>query len=287
MTKRAGVIGHPLGHSLSPAIFRAAFERAGIDATYEAWDTEPDLLPGRVDALRGAGFFGANVTIPHKQAVVPLLDETSDLAVKVGAVNTIVHADGKLIGHNTDVAGFARSLREDARFEPRGKRTMLLGSGGGARAVALALIEAGAALIYVVGRHPRRVDAMAVAFKPLTPIGTTISWAYWGDGSYLRSLREADLIVNCTPVGLAGSESAGQSPLPAHLIEPRATVFDLVYNPDPTPLVAAARARGATAVAGLGMLVYQAAESFLLWTGKDADTSAMFEAARSALALSA
>lgn len=287
MTKRAGVIGHPLGHSLSPAIFRAAFERAGIDATYEAWDTELDLLAGRIDALRGDDYVGANVTIPHKQAVVPLLDETSELAAKAGAVNTIVHADGKLVGHNTDVAGFARALREDAGFDARGKRTMLLGTGGAARAVALALIEAGAALIYVVGRHPRQADAMAVGLKPRTSTGTTITWAYWGDGAYLRSLREADLVVNCTPVGLAGSETAGQSPVAADLIQPHVTVFDVVYNPDPTPLVAAARSRGATAVAGLGMLVYQAAESFRLWTGKDADTAAMVEAARSALALRA
>ena len=287
MTKRAGVIGHPLGHSLSPAIFRAAFERAGIDATYEAWDTEPGVLEGRVNSLRGADYLGANVTIPHKETIVPLLDGTSELAANAGAVNTVVHAEGKLIGHNTDVAGFARSLREDAGFDAKGKRTMLLGSGGAARAVALALIEAGASLIYVVGRKPRKIDAMVVALKPLTPAGTTVTWAYWGDGSYLRSLREAQLIVNCTPVGTAGSETAGQSPVSAELIDPAATVFDLVYNPDVTPLVAAARSRGAKAVTGLGMLVYQAAESFRLWIGQDADTGVMFQAARAALSLRA
>ncbi len=169
MTKRAGVIGHPLGHSLSPAIFNAAFARAGIDAAYEAWDTEPAVLEGRLNSLRAADYLGANVTIPHKEAVVPLLDSMSDLAKKAGAVNTIVHADGKLVGHNTDVAGFARSLREDAGFEAKGKRTMILGSGGAARAVALALIEAGASLIYVVGRKPRKIDAMVVPLKALTP----------------------------------------------------------------------------------------------------------------------
>jgi shikimate dehydrogenase len=284
VTKRAGLIGHPVGHSLSPAIFRAAFARAGIDATYEAWDTGPDVLAGRIDMLRGTDYLGANVTIPHKQSVVPLLDELGESASTAGAVNTIVHAGGKLTGHNTDIAGFARSLRDDAGFDARGKRTVLLGSGGAARAVALALIQAGAALVYVVGRRPRAVDAMVVALKTLTPPGTSVTWAYWGDGSYLRALREADLVVNCTPVGLAGSETAGQSPLPADLIQPGTTVFDVVYNPEPTPLVAAARGRGAKAIAGLGMLVYQAAESFRLWTGEDADTAAMFEAARSALA---
>jgi shikimate dehydrogenase len=284
VTKRAGVIGSPLGHTVSPAMFKAAFAAAGIDARYEAWETAPDVLEGRVNSLRGADFLGANVTIPHKQAVVPLLDGTTELATKAGAVNTIVHADGKLIGHNTDVTGFARALREDAGFDAKGKRTMLLGNGGAARAVGLALVEAGAAVIYVVGRQPRKIEQMVLSLKPLTPSGTTISWAYWGDGSYLRSLQEADLVVNCTPIGVAASEGAGQSPLPPDLIEKKTTVFDLVYNPAETPLVLAAKSRGAKAVSGLGMLVYQAAESFKLWTGKDADTKAMFDAARGALA---
>ena len=282
MTKRAGVIGSPLGHTVSPAMFKAAFAAAGIDGAYEAWDTAPDVLEGRVNSLRGADFLGANVTIPHKQAVLPFLDGASETATKAGAVNTIVHTDGKLIGHNTDVAGFARSLREDAKFDAKGKRTMILGAGGASRAVALALVEAGAAVIFVIGRQPRKTEGVVLAMKPLTPSGTTISWAYWGDGSYLRSLKEADLIVNCTPIGVSGSEHAGQSPLAAELIEPRTLVFDLVYNPAETPLMAAAKSRGAKAVSGLGMLVYQAAESFKLWTAKDADTGAMLAAARAA-----
>lgn len=283
MTKRAGVIGHPLGHSISPALFRAAFEAAGIDATYEAWDTPPETLDGRVQALRGDDYYGANVTIPHKEAIVPMLDERSEVATRAGAVNTVVHDGGKLVGHNTDVAGFTRSLREDAKFDPKGKPTMLLGSGGAARAVALALIEAGASLIYVVARTPRKIDRMVVDLKPLTQTGTTISWAYWGDGSYLRSLATAELLVNCTPVGVAKSDTEGKSPIDAALIRKELTVYDLVYNPVETALVKDARARGAKAYGGLGMLVYQAAESFRLWTGKDADTKAMFAAARAAL----
>ena len=264
-------------------MFRAAFEAAGIDATYDAWDTEPDVLEGRVNALRTSEFLGANVTIPHKTAVVPLLDSTSDLAQNIGAVNTIVLDGDNLVGHNTDVAGFARSLREDAGFDAKGKRTMLLGNGGAARAVAMALVEAGASTIFVMGRAPRKIDAMVVGLKKLTPPGTTLSWAYWGDGSYLRALNEADLVVNCTPVGVAGSESQGQSPVDAALIQPRTLVFDLVYNPAETGFAAAAKARGAKAVTGLGMLVYQAAESFKLWTGKEADVGAMRSAAEAAL----
>ena len=287
MTKRAGVIGHPLSHSKSPAIFNAAFKAVSIDATYEAWDTPPDTLEGRVNALRGTDFLGANVTIPHKESVLAMIDGGVGDAVKIGAVNTIVHADGKLIGHNTDVAGFARALKQDAKFEAHARRVMILGSGGAARAVALALVDANASVIYVVGRKPKRVEGVALTLKPITPSGTTISWAYWGDGSFQRMLREADLIVNCTPVGVAGSDTDGQSPIDTELLEPHTTVFDVVYNPADTALVRGARERGATAVSGLGMLVYQAAESFKLWTGKDADTNVMFAAAREALATTA
>ncbi len=280
---RAGLIGHPLGHSISPAIFAAAFAAAGVDATYEPWDTEPDVLAARVEALRGDGFLGASVTIPFKEAVVPLLDSVEAAAKTCGAVNTIAREADKLVGHNTDVAGFARSLKEDAAFDARGKRCVLLGSGGASRAVGLALVEAGASVVYVVGRQPRRVEGVVLALKPLTKPGTTISWAYWGDGSFLRAVAEADLVVNCTPVGTAGSPTAAQSPVDAKLLGANSTVFDLVYNPSPTPLVAAAQERGAKAVGGLGMLVYQAAEQFKLWTGKAPDVSVMLGAAKDAL----
>lgn len=282
MTSRAGVIGHPLGHSISPALFDAAFRAAGMDATYEKWDTEADVLEGRVNALRAGDFLGANVTIPHKQAVVPLIDATSDVATRAGAVNTIVHDRDKLVGHNTDVGGFARALRE-AGFDARAKRAMILGAGGAARAVGLALLEAGAETIFVIGRHPRKTEQVALALKPLTPTGTTITWAYWGDGSYLRTLRDAHLVVNCTPIGVAGSADADVSPVAPDLMHAGSHYFDLVYNPAETPFLRAAKEAGGTPVPGLAMLVYQAAESFKLWTGRDADTGAMFAAARDAL----
>lgn len=283
MSKRAGVIGHPLAHTVSPAMFTAAFAAAGIDATYEAWDTPPDTLEGRVNALRGAEYFGANVTIPHKEAIVALLDDVAGAAQHARAVNTVVHHDGKLTGHNTDVAGFARALREDAAFDAKARGAVILGSGGAARAVALALIDAGARFIFVIGRQPRKIDRLVLDLKPLTGAGTTITWAYRGDGSYIRALAEADLVVNCTPVGVAGSAVAGESPVEAERLRAGATVFDLVYNPAETPLLAAAKAAGARPVSGLAMLVYQAAESFRLWTGANADTKAMFDAARAAL----
>jgi shikimate dehydrogenase len=283
VTKRAGVIGHPLGHSVSPALFEAAFKSARMDASYEAWDTPPDTLEGRINSLRGDDYLGANVTVPHKTDIIPLLDGVAGDAERAKAVNTVVQSEGKLIGHNTDVTGFSRALREDGEFDAKGKLAVILGSGGAARAVALALIDAGAATIYVVARKPRKIDRMVLDLKPLTRTGTTVTWAYWGDGSFLSAVQSADLLVNATPIGTKGSDHEGKSAVDASLIQPKTTVFDLVYNPGETPLIAAAKSRGAKTIPGLGMLVYQAAESFKLWTGQPADTAAMLTAARTAL----
>lgn len=281
--KRAGVIGYPLGHSVSPAVFQAAFEASGMEARYEAWETPPEQLEGRILALRGDDFLGANVTIPHKEAVVPLLDRLDGQAERIGAVNTIAHEAGQLVGYNTDVTGFARALREDAGFDPKGKRTVVLGAGGAARAVALALIEGGASIVLLIGRTPKRLDKVAVDLRGLTAPGTTISWCHWQDGTFMTVLPKADLLVNCTPVGTRGSETEGQSPLADQFLPAGGIVFDLVYNPSETPLLKAARKKGAKAVSGLGMLVYQAAESFRLWTGQEAPVERMLEAGREAL----
>jgi shikimate dehydrogenase len=282
--QRAGVIGHPLAHSLSPAIIQAAFDALGIDARYEAWPTPPEQLEERIAGLRADDVLGANVTIPHKEAVVPLLDELEERAERIGAVNTIANQGGRLVGHNTDVSGFARALREDAGFDPAGRRVLILGAGGAARAVALALIEAGAALIEVAGRTPSRAERLANDLRPLTRSGVTVTWSYWMDGTFLRVLAEADLIVNCTPLGARGTEGEGQSPVPGELLRKDAVVFDLVYNPEETPLVQAARAQGAKAVSGLGMLVYQAADAVRIWCGQEPPIDRMRAAGQAALA---
>jgi shikimate dehydrogenase len=282
--KRAGVIGYPLAHSLSPAIFQAAFDAAGIEATYEAWETAPHQLEGRLAALRGDDFLGANVTIPHKESVVPMLDRLDERAERIGAVNTIANESGQLAGYNTDVAGFARALREDAGFDAQGKRCAVIGAGGAARAVCLALVEAGASYVLMTGRTPKRADGIVAALRPHTPPGVTVTWTHWGDGTFLTFLPAADLIVNCTPVGTRGGEAEKESPLTPELIGAGAVVFDLVYNPPETPLLRAAKARGAKPANGLGMLVYQAAESFRIWTGRDAPVETMLDVGRKALA---
>ena len=282
--ERAGVIGCPLGHSLSPAIFQAAFDAAGVDARYEAWETQREELEARVSGLRAGDVLGANVTIPHKEAVVPLLDRLDEEAERIGAVNTIANEGGQLVGYNTDVAGFARALREDAGFDPKGKRAAVLGAGGAARAVALALIAGGASLIYVAGRTPKRIDKLTADLRGLTGSGVTLTWSYWMDGTFLRVLPEAELVVNCTPVATRGSETEGQLPLAAEWLPAGGVVFDLVYNPAETPLLRAAKERGAKAVSGLGMLVYQAAAAFRLWTGREAPIDRMLAVGREALA---
>ena len=281
--KRVGLIGYPLGHSISPALHQAAFAALGIEGRYETWETPPEALADRVNALRSEDVLGTNVTIPYKEAVIELLDGTTDLAAKSGAVNTIVNRAGRLRGHNTDVIGFARALRQDAGFDARGARAAVLGAGGAGRAVALALLQADASPIFVADIVPDRAEALVESLRPLDPAGITLAWGYWDSGPFRQALAGCQLLVNCTPVGTRGGDTEGQSPLPADLIPGEILVFDLVYNPPETPLMAAARERGCRVISGLTMLVYQAAESFRLWTGRKPPTELMLRAGRGAL----
>jgi shikimate dehydrogenase len=281
--KRVGLIGQGLKHSLSAAMQQAALDHHGLDARYELWDTPPEDVEQRVASLRGDDCLGANVTVPHKQAVIPFLDELDDIATRAGAVNTIVRREERLTGHNTDVTGFARALRE-AGFDVRGVRAAVLGAGGGARAVTLALIEGGASVISMADAVPARAGALTNDLRRLTSAGTAVTWTYWGDGAFQRAVRECELLVNCTPVGMRYGPADGQSPVAAELIPSGCLAFDLVYNPEETPFLAAARSRGARAASGLAMLVHQGAASFRLWTGLEAPVDVMFQAARKALA---
>lgn len=285
--KRAGVIGYPIGHSVSPAIHNAAFAALGIDGCYEAWETPPEDLAWRVASLRSDDAYGANVTVPHKQSVIPLVDTLSDVAQAAGAVNTIINRGGHLAGFNTDVAGFARALIRDAEFDPTGRRCLVLGAGGAGRAVAFALLRSNARLVTLADAIDARAVELARDIAAFSPIGSQVRAAAWGGEEFGAALAGADLVVNATPLGMAGSAVAGRSPLEGLAIRPEQLVFDLVYNPEETPLLAAARAAGARAFGGLNMLVYQAAESFKLWTRVDPPVDVMLEAARQALAAAA
>ncbi len=280
--KRVGLIGHPIAHSLSPAIHNAAFAQYGREERYELWDTEAPALEGRVQGLRDSDHLGANVTVPHKQSVMPFLDRLDPLAEQTGAVNTIVNEGGRLAGYNTDVSGFEQALSAGG-FPPKGQRAVVLGAGGAARAVALVLVRRQAVSIDVADIDVERARALADHLRTLAHDDVDIRAHSPADPAFRGAIASCRLLVNCTPVGTRHSALEGKSPLEAELIPSGALVFDLVYNPPLTPLMTAAQERGAKAVGGIAMLVYQAAASFNLWTGMDVRVDVMMAAAREAL----
>ncbi len=268
----AGVIGWPVEHSLSPAIHNAAFAALGLDWVYVAMPVPPGALAAATRGLVSLGFRGANVTMPHKTESASLADELSDDARRLRAVNTFVVADGRVLGHNTDAPGFDRFLRHDAGFEPEGRTALLFGAGGAARAVALALARAGVAKLRVAVREESRAaDLLTTVADTAAEVEVVSFDAVAGTA--------ADLVVNATPLGGDGTTCP---PLPS--LGPGVVVVDLLYRPERTPLLAAARDEGAVALGGLGLLLHQAALSFEVWTGAPAPLHVMSSAARAVLA---
>ena len=264
-----GLLGHPVRHSLSPRIHNAALRAQGLDFVYLAFDVEPEHLASAVTGLRALGMRGVNLTVPHKQTVLPLLDEVDPIAARVGAVNTIVNDEGRLVGYNTDISGFAAALRTVRRSGAADLDCLVLGAGGAARAVVAALLEGGAAAVRVHNRTADRASELCTAAQA------------WGDAACcaiadddLRSAAaSAQLIVNATSVGLEGTVK--DFPLPVDTVHSRHVVVDLVYGVEPTALVQAARTRGAAAIDGREMLLMQAARAYELWTGCEAPMNAM------------
>ena len=282
MTLLAGIFGYPIGHSISPAMHNAAFERAGIDAVYEAWETASDDLAEGVSSLRGENYLGANVTVPHKQAVMEHLDEIDDLAARIGAVNTIVNQSGRLIGSNTDALGFINSLQSEAGVIVVGMKIVLIGAGGAARAAAYALADAKAGALTIANRTVERAESLVAELRETGAEATAFSIA---DPYFLSACERADLIVNSTSVGMLHGPAEDESPIPASAISPGCVVYDMVYNPIKTPLLKDAENAGAQVVGGLPMLVYQGAAAWTRWTGRDAPVEVMFGAAKEALGI--
>jgi shikimate dehydrogenase len=278
MTKKVGLIGYPLGHSISPAFQQAAFDHLKIDAKYELWSTAPDDVKGVVDGLRSADALGCNVTVPYKENVLPMLDKLDDLCAQIGACNTIVSHAGKLTGYNTDAEGFIKALRQDGQFDPIGKRVVILGTGGVARAAGFALINAGASSIGLVYDIERQANILA---SSLRKAGGNVSICKSQD--IVSTLSNCDLLVNCTPFGMKGSSFEGRSLVETKDLPADILVYDVVYNPLTTQLLANAEKAGARTLAGLAMLVYQGAAAFALWTGKDAPLGVMRKAAQGAI----
>ena len=268
MTKRVVLIGHPVAHSLSGAMQQAAFDALGIDATYELWDRPPIQLPDSIGELRTDDFLGANVTIPHKERVVPLVDRLTEEAHATGAVNTITKDGKRLIGHNTDVPGFKVALDKLVGRQKMPKYAVVLGAGGGARAVVYGLITEGFQRIVVFNRHLHRAEAM-VKYFGRTAAHMELRAMPWHESIIEAELAKAKVLINATSIGLTSDET----PVPAEVLPPELMVLDLIYNR--TRLLQDAEAAGATILDGELMLLNQGAAAFTLWTGQPAPLELM------------
>lgn len=264
-TRLTGLFGHPVAHSKSPQMHNAAFAHLGLDYVYLAFDILPERIEEGVQSIRALNVRGVNVTIPHKVAVIPYLDELSDAARRIGAVNTIVHEQGRLIGHNTDGIGYLAALREETGFVPAGKSVLLLGAGGAARAVATQLALDGAAQITIAARTVERAQELLPALDGLTS----------SEAVLLSEVvpAEYDLVVNTTPLGM--HPHVDELPIDPELLRAGQLVSDLIYNPRETRFLREAAARGCRVSGGLGMFIHQGAEAFRLWTGQEAPTDVM------------
>ena len=264
-----GIFGYPVKHSLSPLMQNAAFREAGVDAVYVPFEVEPENLKEAVDGVRALGIKGLNVTVPHKERIVEHLDYLSEEAELLGAVNTVKNENGELTGYNTDAEGFLRSLIEEG-VELEGKKALMFGAGGAARAVGYALLKGGVSFLYIVNRNFQRAREVG---ELLGKRGNVLVFPL-KESTVETLLKEVDLIVNTTSVGM--------KPEDPHLfdyskIPERIAVVDIIYNPPETPLLKAAKERGCKTVNGLGMLVHQGAVAFEIWTGKKAPVETMRE----------
>jgi shikimate dehydrogenase len=271
MTKRVVLIGHPVAHSLSGAMQQAAFDDQGIDAAYELWDRAPIALVEAIAEIRGDDFLGANVTIPHKERVVPLVDRLTEEGQATGAVNTITREGRRLIGHNTDVPGFKVALDNLVGRQKMPRHAVVLGAGGGARAVVYGLIREGFQRIIVFNRHLHRAEALVKHFGR-SAAHMELRAMPWHESIIESELAKSKLLVNATSIGLSGDVS----PIPGEILPPELLVLDLIYSR--TRLLRDAEAAGCVVADGELMLLHQGAAAFTLWTGRPAPVEVMQQA---------
>jgi shikimate dehydrogenase len=260
MTKRVVLIGHPVAHSLSGAMQQAAFDAQGIDAAYELWDRAPIALADAITEIRGDEFLGANVTIPHKERVVPLVDRLTEEAQVTGAVNTITREGKRLVGHNTDVPGFKVALDKLVGRQKMPRNAVVLGAGGGSRAVVYGLIREGFQRIVVFNRHLHRAEALVKHFGR-SAAHMELRAMPWHESIIESELDKSKILVNATSIGL----TSDVSPISAEILPPDLLVLDLIYAR--TRLLREAEAAGCTIADGELMLLHQGAAAFTLWTG--------------------
>ena len=277
-TRLLAVIGAPIGHSLSPIIQNAALHAAGLDYVYTALPVRADALASAVRGLRDAGIAGFNVTIPFKTEIIPLLDALSEDARRIQAVNTVVVEDGRLVGHNTDVAGFLAGFAERG-IALTGKNAVLIGAGGAARAALWGLLRSNISAITIGVRTAAKGAALATDFAA----DGAVQACAFDDPAFARELAAADIVVQTTPLGMT-PHTEEMPPVDAAMIKPSAVVYDLIYTPAETRFLREARARGCETINGETMLVAQGAEAFHLWTGKRPDVELMKRVLREELA---
>jgi shikimate dehydrogenase len=280
MTRRVVLIGHPVAHSLSMTMQQAAFDKVGIDATYELVDATVMELPERIEEIRSDHFLGANVTIPHKERVVPLIDRLTEEAHATGAVNTITREGKRLVGHNTDVGGFRKALDALVGRQKMPRAAVVLGAGGGARAVVYSLITEGFQRVIVFNRHLHRGEALVKHFGR-SAAHMELRAMPWHESVIESELSKTKVLINSTAVGLSSDET----PIAAELLPPELLVLDLVYRPRETRLLKDAKSAGAQlTMNGELMLLHQGAAAFELWTGQPAPLDVMRERMETAAA---
>jgi len=260
-TRIYGIIGDPIGHSLSPLMQNAAIAAAGLDACYLPFHVPGAHLGAAVEGLRALGIGGFNVTLPHKQQILSRLDGVDENATLIGAVNTVVCRERCLHGYNTDCSGFLRALREDLQFEPAGRNILLFGAGGACRAALVALLRSQAQNLWLVNRQQEKAHMLAQEFQGLFPTQQISAYSL-NDTAYLQLLPHADLIVNTTSVGLRGEDLEC---CPLERVKAGTAVYDMVYSVVETPFVCRARRQGLSAADGLNMLAAQGEDAFFLW----------------------
>lgn len=265
--QKLAVIGDPISHSLSPLLQNFLIRHFALPFTYEALHVGLADLPAMMQRLRDREFSGINVTIPHKKAVLPLLDVIDETAARIGAVNTIAVDNGKLFGYNTDVLGFRRSL-DAANVSVEGKAVLVLGAGGAARAVVFALLRAHTGKIFLCNRSHARIEELMAAFAKYAADGQ-LQYTSWSNRSSWIVATAPDIIVNATSIGMR--PQIHESPLPNHVFAPNQAAVDLVYNPLHTAFLQAAMTAGAKAIDGLGMLIYQGVAALELWSRQPLD----------------
>ena len=268
--KNFGILGYPVGHSLSPQIYAAAFKSAGLKHyNYIPIPIQPGKLMLAVEGIKGLNFRGVNVTIPHKTAILKYLDAIDSDALGIGAVNTVVNDGGMLTGYNTDVAGFLAALSE-ANFLPEDCNAVVLGAGGAARAILWGLCKRKAEFITIGARNPQKADALAKDFMPYG----SVEGLDWNSEQFTNAMQTADILINTTPLGMFPNVDE-MPPVDLKLLPEGALVYDIVYNPVETKLLRTATELGYPTLNGMSMLLLQGREAYRLYTGALPDMKVM------------